>query len=341
MTKFDLAAQQKLDLHLPANAFGAGYVGLTEGVALALEDGFDPSIRMGQRFIAIDRNSGAFYHPQNGVVAMIYRAVVHDVALEGRKPFSTLRRSTEEKISTSLIKVDASLPNGIKVKTVKGDGSKDYVLRVWSGIRTTGRPVLAFDGEALVELSVGDQLTIFFEDGFVRQYEQDKDGLVEVELSPAMMATLRIDDARLRLATVTPEQWPDPERREGQLRFILGGMVDLFHLAAKDEVIRKDLAQFFFNLEQSLLGLIHRKLVAVLHQRDPLLAHAFSAPANGETVVPMKPRVTDPEAANKRAVIAARRQARRDELNKVSQGMKGTSSGGGGKQQKGGGKKGK
>ncbi len=347
MAKFDLAAMQKLDRNLTSNVFEAGYTGLTEGVVMSLDRGpdplrpRDPSIAIGLGFIARDRfvdrelgPMGCIYHPMGGQQARVYRAVVHTVVPEGRKPFSVLRAPAEAKPATSLLKVSLELPKGTRVKTVKGADGAEHALRIWSGVRTTGKLVIAYDGEALVELSPGDELTILFEDGLVRQYEQDKDGLLEVELSPADMAELRIDDARQRLAAVTPQNWPNPEKREAQLRFILSGIVDLFHLAAKDEGVRKDLAQFFFNLDQSLLGLIHRKLVAVLHLRDPLLAHAFSTPTTSSNVAPMRPAKTAAEiaeAARKRAVADARKQKLRTERLEA-QPKKGASGGGGGKQ---------
>ncbi len=349
MANFDLVTAQKLDLHLVSNVFEAGYAGLVEGVELSLDRGpdplrpRDPSLQVGHGFIARDRTVdkekgplGCIYHSQGALSAMVYRAVVHTVMPEGRKSFQVLRTPTAEKPATSLVKISTRLPKGIKVRAVIGRDGQDHPLRVWSGVRTTGTVVLAYDGETLVELEIGEQLTIFFEDGFARQYEQDQDGIVEIELTPADMAKLRIDDAKARLASVTPEQWPDPGRRERQLHFILAGMVDLFHLAAKDEAVHKDLVQFFFSLRPAELQLVHRKLVAVLHQRNPLLAHAFTAPTSA-TVVPMKPRVPNPDAAATRAQIEARRQTLRDERNKLTQGMKGSS--GGGKQPKQGGKK--
>jgi len=340
MTKFDLPAAQQRDIHLDSNVFTAGYAGLMDGVELSLDKGSDPlrprdpSINIAGAFIARDRfvdrelgPRGCIYHPEGGLKAMVYRAVVHTVTPERGKPFKVLRTPTAEKPTTSLLKVSIPLPKGIKVKAIVGADDKEHALRVWSGIRTTGTPVLAYDGEALVELKSGEQLTVFFEDGFVRQYQQEEAGLVEIELKPADMAELRIEDAQLRLAVVTPAQWPDPVRRERQQHFILAGMVDLFHLAAKDEGVRKDLAQFFFNLDQPLLGLVHRKLTAVLHQVDLILAYTFSSSAATTNVAPLKPKPVDSDAARKRALADQKKADKRLEDQKKRAAMKGSTSG--------------
>lgn len=344
MANTDLAAAQKRDLHLPVNAFSAGYAGIDEGVNLSLEKGLDPlrprdpSISIGTAFIARDRfidrdhgPMGCIFHPEGAGSARVYRAVLHTVAPEGKKAFSVLRTPPVDVPTESLLKVDLSLPRGQKVKTVAGLDNAEHTLRIWSGIRTDGTIVASHDREALVQLKDQQQLTMMFEDGFVRQVFQNGNEMEEITLSYLDMAKLRIADASLRLSRITPETWPDSVRREKATFFVLSGMVDLIHLAEKQDEARKEITQFFFNLNPELLQLIHRKLVAVLHQRDRVMAYAFTAPENGVVVTPMKPADAD-AARQKRLAADAKKAKRRLEDQEFREAARGGS--GGGKQQK-------
>lgn len=343
----DLAAAQKRDLHLPANVFSIGYAGVEEGVFLSLDKGpdllrpRDPSIAIGGAFIArdryIDREQGplgCIFHPAGAGIGRIYRTVVHTVVPEGKKAFSVLRTPPTERPSESLFKVDLSFPRGQKVKNVQGADGSEHALRVWSGIRTDGTIIASLDGESLVQLKDLQQLTIMFEDGFVRQVFQNGPEMEEVTLNYLDMAKLRIADAHLRLAHISPETWPDSVRREKATHYVLSGIVDLIHLSAKEDAVRKEIAQFFFNLQPELLQLIHRKLVAVLHQRDKVMAYAFTAPEKGVVVTPMKP--VDPEVSRqKRAAADVKKAQRRSNDQAVRNASRGGSGGSNHQKQKG------
>ena len=298
----------------------------------------DPSITIGGTFIGRDRfvdrdhgPMGCIFHPAGAGLGRVYRAVVHTIAPEGKKAFSVLRTPPSEKPMESLLKIDLALPRGQKIKPVMGADGAEHALFIWSGIRTDGTIVLSHDGEALVQLKDQQQLTVMFEDGFVRQVFQNGSEMEEVTLSRLDMAQLRIADAHLRLANISPEKWPDPVRREKAIHFVLAGMVNLIHLAGKEDAPRKEIVEFFSSLDPQHLQLIHRKLVAVLHQRDKEMVYAFTgAPEHGVVVTSTKP-VDLAAARQKRLAADAKKAQRRANDQAFRNAARGGS--GGGKQQ--------
>ena len=287
MPKLSLAELQQLDRHLPVNCHTVSYGGSTEGIELSLIDPWGnprPAIQTGGGFVARDSTSnpeqgplGALYHPKDGTSASIYRANLHLVQpFNGDKPFHTLRRVDEELPSASIVLVKFGLPPGYELKSVKADNGREFNIRVWQGMRSTSEPIVGRNDEWLVELRDGDELTLFFPDGLVRQFVRTDGQLVEEKLTPADMLSARIADARLRLEQIDAA---DLEREEWQKAtyVALAQMVDLLHLTWDGDRHHELVYDLFLELREEQLQTVHRKLLAVLHQANPILAQVVNS----------------------------------------------------------------
>ncbi len=144
----------------------------------------------------------------------------------------------------------------------------------------------------------GEYVSLLFPDGFVKKLQSREGRLIEENLSFADMAKIRIEDAHARLKRFA--ELSDEDRTKA-VYAVLSGMAELICVTLADrdggqEIRRQIIKDFFLELQQDHLNLIHRKLTAILHQVDsalvPMLRQESPAVTVDLSVLASKFRVT-------------------------------------------------
>jgi len=322
------------DAHLPTNCFTLGRFGDTrEGIVMSLDRGpdqfrpYEPHVLVAGYRIHRDRVDGCIFVKQDDdKTAIVRRAVAHHLMPEGKRAFYTLRRPLCEKVGTSLVKVSASIPN------LKGSiHMNGHELRLYTGVSVGA--VIGREGfDSLVELVEGENIIIFFEDGWVRSFHKEGSALIEQLLGSEDMLDLRISEAWYQ---IDREVEKFDGGRKDVVHAILVGMANLLHLTSRfnqrglGQNMRITLIRDFFSkLSPNALELVHRKVTAILHQLDPSLISmlrtgSFEGEVAPATVTDIGQVRDSKERAKREAARAARAEADRQLRDK----MKGSSGG--------------
>jgi hypothetical protein len=191
----------------------------------------------------------------------------------------------------------------------------DFVNKRSGNLKVNGRELylhagvskalVANQGEALVELTQGEEVVVFYDNGQVRSFYLFGNELSERVLMAEEMMFLRIQSAWDRLNRAFHTHTLD----ESFVRGVLSGMADLIHLTtlpaykAGGQELRMQLLQnFFLQLPEKDLSLVHAKLIAVLHQVDSALVQMLYGNVSFELEDRRKAKAAGGKSAAKREV---------------------------------------
>ncbi len=211
----------------PANCFTVGRFGpAAEGVAMRLVrkgERYTPNIQVGEKWIERAHVGGChFKKAADGATGTVYRAAALPLS-QGEHPAYTLGDVRTEVSDRVLVRVSVRNPN------MKSLFMHDRELRLATGTMG-GRMIMADGMEKFVEVPNGENLVVFFEDGWVRAFSVENSVLAEVSLTNAEMVDLRIKDMLSQLQN-EKERWGGP--REQVVRALIAKMLDLFRLTAR------------------------------------------------------------------------------------------------------------
>lgn len=317
---------------MPANCYTVDYNQQCAGIALREDVGPDllrprsPAIYAGLRFLPVDYRDGAIvHHDSDG--AFIHRANLNQFDTPQGSTIKTLVRPSTDKGDEVLVMTNSAMPTGHFLRPMAGQDGKAYSLNIQRGLHHNGQVLLADRDVAVIRLEVGQHVYLLFPDGLVRKFVAHVGGVLSEEtLLLRQMALVRVEDAKKRLLNLMKKDVYVVD----DAKHVLSGMVDLFHRLRGDshESARQVICNFFFKeIDDESLSLIHRKLTAVLHAVDPVMAHALNAPEKTDAT-PVNAEKSA-QAAAKRAATEARRAALRAKRDADCRDRKGSGTGGG------------
>jgi hypothetical protein len=279
---------------------------LSEGIVLGNDIEGREALMVGRFWFNRDRFGGALVD-MTGAVPMICRAVLRERGGNGKRKFTTLCEPKSARPTRVLIKVSLGLPLDAVVKI------GDREIHVATDVCGNGQIVKRDGHEALVSLGDGEEVSFLFPDGWVRTFRNREGDLRDIMLSAEGMLEKRIAFAFRELECA--RAFFDATLREKKIHSILSGMADLIHLtmyAGNGQELRiKLIRDFFYGITQAELGLVHRKLTAVLHHVDPVLVSMLSSAYYATSTGHEKASVVSIDSARNSAVEQARRKAAR------------------------------
>jgi hypothetical protein len=264
------------------NRFGAPQVGIT----VSGDPGHDllrplpQRVVVGHRYVPVDSRT-----PAEVVDGKLMRAEIRHI----NNAFKVLTEPQLDRPKCSLVRVSFMLPG--KKSPIMVDG---FPVQLYTGF-SGGRLIEKGHDQALIELAEGERLSVFYEDGAVRQWVRQGRSLEEREfLTPD-----EVLDARIAQAKWVLEEAGDQPKAQDFVKAVLLGMVGLLrfttHFDKKGigQAMRlRLLREFFLELRQPWLEGVYRALVAALYAVDrPLLPLLQGEPA--ETSASTKATVTN------------------------------------------------
>lgn len=236
------------------------------GIKLAsAQQGLPARLSVGHRYLMVDNLVPA--QISNGVVMM---AAIRHVNTGGGRSIRTLGQPEQSRPTTSLLYVNCTIPGKKSAVTVDG-----FPVQLYTGVNG-GRVIERFEQEFLIELSEGQALTVFFEDGSVRSWRRQGEILDERYFTtPEAVLAARIAQAKSVLASAG-----DGPRAQDFVKAVLLGMVGLLRFTTRFDAkgigqgLRLQLLrEFFLELPEHLWPVIARALFSALTVVDrPLLA---------------------------------------------------------------------
>jgi len=259
----------------------SGRFDTADGIVLAVShrEGYEApmmSIASGPMFIARDMNEhhgqklGFIHHSVLGHYAVLSAELftIHPKG-EGKRPFEVLRRPAERP-DYAIVKVDLVLPgfdgmkNHDKVRTLSGLAAENVLIR-YRGMHG-GR----YNDEAVVRLEEGQSVTALLSDGSSYRYTYEGGELVERPATAMEYLEMRIDDALTQVYLAG--QVGDEEKRQRQTSFVLHAMANLLGFDTMDQsLMMRLMSDFFRKLTEAQVGIVQRKLYAILSQKAPIL----------------------------------------------------------------------
>ena len=281
------------------NIFMLGRFGNPQpGIQLSKQVGTDvlrplpAHVDVGDRFFMIDSRYPAKVSDGTVMLAMVrYITPTH-----GGKSFATLGAPESGRPNTTLVLVKLALP-GKNTTVVAGD----FPVQLYTGV-SGGKLVERSNDEYLVELTEGQTLTVFYEDGGVRRWRRQGQLLEErLFLDTNAVLTARIEQAKQVLAEAK-----EHPKAQDFVKAILLGMADLlrftvlFDKKGEGQGLRlRLLREFFLELPEHQRVVVARSLFAALNAVDPTLLPLIQ----GESDSSVSATVTD--IAVRRAEVAA------------------------------------
>lgn len=267
---FDLSAAISAEAALDPNCFTIGrFTPAEEGIALVVPPKpLYPYMEVGEERIMRDQRIGCLYMVTELGRAMIRRAFAERTQQQPScRRFYALKNPGKEELNLSLLRISLGLPLGEPVVM------HERLLRPYYGVRG-GFIVAKSKTEVLITLKDGESINLFFVDGNVRTFHQNGAKLEEKSITHKLMFKLRIIEALNQLERAS--KITDVDLHNKHIRTTLSGMSDLLHITARfkgvgQELRRQLIRDFFLQLPDEKLGLIHKRIFATLMTVDSAL----------------------------------------------------------------------